>query len=238
MDAKVDQSFGDIERTNARCACDLPFEQCLVHRDAVDCLRVDFAELDLKIICVEHRDFAHLTQPLCPQRTNIGPRAHQHAKVAVKDFHAADALRGSKQLVAGVGFAHTWTGQKWRERCGATDRAAAGATAAVRGGKRLVQVVVHKIEAQIAGARDTKDRVEVRAVAIHQSACFVYQPRYLVYVLLKDAERVGVGQHQTGGTWRELGSKILDIDIAARVAFDLDDAVAHHRGGGRVGTVS
>src|SRR3546814_7097517 len=50
------------------------------------------------------------------------------------------------------------------------DRPRAGAAATVRGRKGLVQIDVHRIDAEVAGAHAADDRVEVRAVAIDIAA--------------------------------------------------------------------
>src|SRR3712207_8962965 len=50
------------------------------------------------------------------------------------------------------------------------DRTGARTASAVRGRKRLVQVEVHDVDAEIPGARDTDERVHVRAVHVEHGA--------------------------------------------------------------------
>ena len=50
------------------------------------------------------------------------------------------------------------------------NRAAAGAAAAVRAGEGLVDVVMHHVDAEVAGPGDAEDGVHVGAVEIDQAA--------------------------------------------------------------------
>ncbi len=78
----------------------------------------------------------------------------------------------------------------------ARDRAGAGTTSAVRSRKRLVQVEVHDVGAEVAGTHLAHQRVHVGAIHVEQRAFFVQHVGDLVDLLLEDAERVGIGKHQ------------------------------------------
>ena len=65
----------------------------------------------------------------------------------------------------------------------------------MRGGKGLVQVVVHHIEAEVAGTDDAGERVHVCAVPVNQPAAISRQLHHLLDVFLEQAQRVGVGDH-------------------------------------------
>src|SRR3972149_5371637 len=65
--------------------------------------------------------------------------------------------------------------------------------AAMWDGEGLVQVEVHQVEAQIARADDAEQRVQVRAIAIHQAAAPMNQLDHLFDVLIEEAERVRSG---------------------------------------------
>ena len=117
------------------------------------------------------------------------------------------------------------------------DRAGARAAAAVRLRERLVQVVVDDVEAHVARARAAHHGVEVRAVVVERRADAVDDLRDLLDVLVEQAERVRVGEHQAGDVVVGLGAQVVDVDAAALVGADLDDLVAGHRHRRRVGAV-
>ena len=95
------------------------------------------------------------------------------------------------------------------------DRAAARAAAAVGLRERLVQVDVHDVEAHVPGSRDAADGVEVRAVVVHQRTGTVEDVADLLDVLVEEAERRRVREHQAGGVLVDLAAQIVDVDVAA-----------------------
>ena len=101
--------------------------------------------------------------------------------------HANCAVRRSR---AGRG-----PGRNSASALGHRDGARAGAPAAVRGRERLVQVEVHDVEAHVAGAHDTEDRVQVRAVVVEQAADLVDGRGDRVDLLFEEPERVRVREH-------------------------------------------
>ncbi len=58
-----------------------------------------------------------------------------------------------------------------------------------------MQVEVHQVETQVAGADDAEQGVQVCAVAVHQAAAVVDELDDLLDMLIEQAERVRVGQH-------------------------------------------
>ena len=87
---------------------------------------------------------------------------------------------------------------------------------AMRGGKGLVQVVMHHIEPDIAGPDDPQQRVQVGAISIDQTARRMHQADdVLHHVLVKKAERVRVGQHQTCEGVVAFGRQRFQVYIAA-----------------------
>ena len=66
----------------------------------------------------------------------------------------------------------------------------------MRGGKGLVQVEVHDIDAQIARPGNPQQRVQIRAIAINQPAGLMDQFDDFEDILVEQAQRVGVGEHQ------------------------------------------
>ena len=61
-----------------------------------------------------------------------------------------------------------------------------------------MQVEVHHIDAQVARAHNAQQGVQVGAIAVHQAARLVHQPRHLFHILIEQPQRVGVGEHQPG----------------------------------------
>ncbi len=85
-----------------------------------------------------------------------------------------------------------------REAIGEDDGAGARPTAAMRRRERLVQVDVHGIDAEVAGADLADDGVEVGAIAIEVGAGLVDSVRDSTNVRLEQAAGVGVGEHDRG----------------------------------------
>ena len=81
-------------------------------------------------------------------------------------------------------------------------RTRARSAAAVRGGEGLVQVEVHHVDAQVAGADDAQQGIQVGAVAIDQPAAIVDDLDDLLEVFVEQTERVRIGQHQSDRRYR------------------------------------
>ena len=107
----------------------------------------------------------------------------------------------------------------------------------MRGGEGLVQIVVHHVEAEIAGSRDAGQRVHVGAVAIDETAALVHQPHDLADVLLEQPKRIRIGHHDAGNGVVAGDAHRLEIDIAAGVGGQFDRGKARHGGRGRIGAV-
>ncbi len=80
-------------------------------------------------------------------------------------------------------------------------------------------------------------RIHVRAVHVEQRALGVQQVGDLVDLLLEDAERVGIGEHQRGDIFVHLRFERRDVDHAGGVRLQVLDRIAAHRGGRRIGSV-
>ena len=117
------------------------------------------------------------------------------------------------------------------------DRPAARAAAAVRLRERLVQVDVHDVEAHVARPRDAADGVEVRAVVVHERAGAVEDLGDLLDVLVEEAERRRVRQHQRRRVLVDATAQVVDVDVAARIRLHRRHLVARHRHRRRVRAV-
>ncbi len=81
-----------------------------------------------------------------------------------------------------------------------------------------MQVQVHHVGAEVAGANLADQRVHVRAIHVEQRTLGVQHVGDLVDLLLEDAERVGIGEHQRGDIFVHLRFQRRDVHHAR--AFD------------------
>ena len=100
-----------------------------------------------------------------------------------------------------------------------------------------MQVQVHDVGAEVAGANLADQRVHVGAVHVEQRALGVQHVGDLVDLLLEDAQRIGIGQHQRGDIFVDLRYQRSDVHHAGGIRFQVLDRVAAHRGRRRVGAV-
>ena len=97
------------------------------------------------------------------------------------------------------------------------DRASARATRAVGRRERLVDIDVHAVEAHFGGLDDAEDGVQVRTVAVHQTADAMDGRGNLAQLLLEKAQCVRIGEHQADHGVVQIGFQLRQVDIAARV---------------------
>jgi hypothetical protein len=109
------------------------------------------------------------------------------------------------------------------------DRARAGATAAVRLRERLVEVHVDDVEPHVARAAAAHDRVQVCAVVVEGRPAGVDNPGDLGDVLVEDAERVRVGEHQAGDALVDLRAQVVQVHPTPLVGRNLHHLIAGHR---------
>ena len=103
--------------------------------------------------------------------------------------------------------------------------------------ERLVQVQVHHVGAEVAGTHLADQRVHVGAVHVKQRALGVQHFGDLVDLLLKHAQRVGIGEHQRGHIFVDLRHQRRDVHHAGGIRLQVLDRVAGHRRGRRIGAV-
>ena len=130
------------------------------------------------VVRVQHRIQRRLPQSIAAVRHDVGQRANQHAEIAVECAHTADRLRQiviPRPAIAlrASDAASAETAPALLHRHGP----AAGTAAAMRRRKRLVQIQVHHIDAEIARPRDADQRIHVRAVHVDQRAFGVQNVR-------------------------------------------------------------
>ena len=93
------------------------------------------------------------------------------------------------------------------------------------------------VEAHVSGPRPADDRVEVGAVVVEERSGVVEDLGHLDDVLVEQAERRGVRQHQPGGALVHLRAQVVEVEVAAIGRRDLRELVARHRHARRVGAV-
>ena len=129
---------------------------------------------------------------------------------------------------------HRVAGQVRREVRLRRDRADARAAAAVRDAERLVQVEVRHVAAEVAEPGEAEQRVEVGAVDVDLAAGVVHGLRDLLDLVLVDAVRRRVRDHQRRdpvGVLGDLRAQVVEVDVAELVArHDHDAHAREHRG--------
>ena len=116
-------------------------------------------------------------------------------------------------------------------------RPRARTASAVRRGEGLVQVQVHHVGAEVAGTHLADQRVHVGAVHVEQRALGVQHVGNLVDLLLEDAQRIGIGEHQRGHVFVHLRLQRRHVHHAGGVRLQVLDRVAAHRRRRRIGAV-
>ena len=120
------------------------------------------------------------------------------------------------------------------------NRANAWPAAAMRNGKRFVQVQMANVRADVRRTAQADLCIEVRAVHINLSAVGVDDFANLLDRLLKHAVRRGIGDHQAGEVFFmrfSLGAQIGHVNVAVLVAGDSDDFQPGHDGAGGIRAV-
>ena len=241
MEALVDQGLGEVERGDARPLQPVVVEQGLVHAVAAERRAHGPGQPRLDVVGVEHGVLGDLGQAVGAVAHHVGQRAHIHAHLAVEGREAAETGRafrrvvGQGESVQAVG--HPGHRREGRKRRAQHHRPRARPAAAVRGGKGLVQVDVHGVDAQVRWPHLADDGVEVGPVAIEVGARRMGHARDLDHVALEEAAGIGVGQHHRGHVRAELAAQVGEIDPAARRLRDLLDRITDEGRGGRVGAM-
>ena len=132
------------------------------------------------------------------------------------------------------------TGQVLGQVLAHRDRTHAGAAAPVRDAERLVQIEVADVAAEPAGPGQPDQGVEVGAVDVHLAADVVHRRADLGDVVLVDAVRRRVGDHQRRQPIRVLGhfrAQVVEVDVAVGAARHHHDPHAGQCRRRRVGAV-
>ena len=242
MKSLVDQRLGEIERGDAGILEEAVVEQHLVHAGAGKGLAERSGEPHPQVVGVEHGILGDLPQAIRAMAHHVAERADEHAHLAMKAFQPPNRLRRRPyrmldQFEALVAVHEPRQRRVGGERRGKRHRAAARPAAAMRGRKGLVQVEMQRVDAKIGRPHPADDRVEIGAVAIKERAGCVDGGGDLQDLVLEEAARVRVGQHQRGDIGAKAGLQRSEVDSPARIGGDVVDRIAADRRGRRVGAV-
>ena len=97
---------------------------------------------------------------------------------------------------------------------------------------------MHHVHAEVSGTSFSDQSVHVGAVHVEQRALGVEDLGDARDVVLKDADGGGVGKHEGGGFFIDLGSEGFEIDAALKVGLEVLDYIAADGGGSGVGAMS
>jgi len=107
----------------------------------------------------------------------------------------------------------------------------------VRGRECFVKIEVDDIKAHVAWSGYAKQGVHVGAVHVKEAAVFVDHVGYGNNLFFKQADGVGVGEHQCGNIPVEFFLEVVEVCASDFVAFYRHNRVSGKCGGGRVGAV-
>ena len=239
MDPAVDQRFGNIQRMDPVLDLSGRGKHTFVHADPVVFAVIDILQGRHDVICVEDRIFTDADQSFASEREQIGISTEDHAEIAVERGDVTDRLGAVIFEGAGAVIAadHAGDRKKRDQGGGNTDRTRAGAASAMRRGKGFMQVHMHHVEPDVAGADASDDRVEIRAVAIAQASGGMDQFADFLHVRVEKTERIRTGQHDAGDFRRQHFLQGSKIDIAVRITGDGFRSIAGDRGAGGIGSV-
>src|SRR5260370_13929200 len=142
------------------------------------------------VISVEHGVFCGLADAGAGGE-EVSEGGYQNAKISGERFYAADRIRAHrlKGETAAFFFDKNRNGAKRLKHFLHGHGAGARTPAAVRRGKRIGQIQVHDVYAEVARSRDATEGVHVVAVHIPDRAFGVENLRDFGDALFEDAER-------------------------------------------------
>ena len=120
------------------------------------------------------------------------------------------------------------------------NRAHARAAAAMRNGKRFVQIDVGDIRSDLGRPADADQRVEIRAVHVDLPTMVMNNLANIPHPFLKDTVRGGIGDHERSEFFLMgccLVAKVIQVYVAVFITFDDDYPHSRHDGTGRIGTM-
>ena len=246
MEAVIDEALGKVAGLHALGGLAVITKDHFVHAGAlIGQLKVRF-QLVADVVRVHQRIDGGVAEAGSTVGQDVSECTNEHAEVAVESADAADGLGAVVIEMPGgmIGRANVLEDRNREERFQVLldgNGTAAGAAAAVGRAEGLVQIQVHDIDTEIAGAAEANQRVHVRAIHVKHGAFGMQQGGNFGDIRFKDAERAGVGDHERGDIVRTVVFQnlyeLFDIHHALFVGLDVLDGVAGHAGCGGVGAV-
>ena len=239
MEAVVNQPLGDVRR--AHLVLELPpvRKDALVQTGRRVGQLIDVFQMLADEVRIQHRIARSLQNPFRPVGQDVGQRPHQYPEVAEEGAHAPNGLRPVEvpTETAGAFLPQDRKGQERLQDFLHCHRPGAGPAAAVGRRKSLVQVQVDDVGAELPRAGHSGQRVHVGPVQIDQPAPAVNNFGNLLNLFFKDAERVGVGNHQRRHFFVHRLAQRVEVELPVGIGRDAADSVAGDGGGGGVGAV-
>ena len=212
-------------------------EHKFVHTEPGRCgVAVRFQKL-LQIVGVQDSGLRSIPHPIAAEHFHITERTDHHEEVPVERLYAADGLLCILEGIAAIFFHHMTVGEEGHKKIFYAHSAGTGAASSVRGGKGLVQVEVYHVEAHIARTRDPHHGVEVGAVVVVQAARLVDNAGDFQNVFVKQSQRVGICEHQSGGVGACGLAQRVEVHTAVRRGWHIDHFESRHGGGGWIGAM-
>ena len=143
-----------------------------------------------------------------------------------------------RPAVAGIAPDDPGHGKKSHQCRAHAHRTAARTSSAVRCGKGFVQIELNDIKAQVSRPCFAQKGIGVGAVTIKQTTFAVYNFRNFFDIAFKQAQRVGVGEHQGCDIFRHQRFQMFKINAPFRVGPQGDCLKPAQRSGRRICAVS
>ena len=203
--AEVQETLGQVQGADLKLPLHRPArEHELVHAELAVGERQETPDVALaqpgqQVVGIQDGRLRGLPQTLSAERADVGVGAHEAAVVPLEAAQPPDRERPVVVELEALLAPHEHRPRQERlDPLGYGDRARAGPAAAVGLREGLVQVEVDDVEAHVARPREAHDGVQVGAVVVERGPDAVHDPGDLLDVLVEQAERVRVRQHQAG----------------------------------------
>ena len=229
MDAEVEEPFRHVHGRDARLILERPdVDHELVHAGVAVGDGVVALETTQQVGGIEDRIGRRLGEAFRAERLEVGERSDDDEEVAVEPTNLAHGGLGLRECVTVAVADHGGAGEVLRKEVPAAHGTGAGTASAMRRGEGLVQVHVRAVEAHVARACVAHDGVEVGAVVVAEATRLVDDAADLDDVGVKEAERVGVGEHEAGRVGADGRAQRVEVDAALVVGGDRDHGEARH----------
>ena len=239
MEAVVDQPFGDVAGLDAFGRLELVAENHLVHGSSFIGEFKDVLQLFTNVVGVEDRVFGGLAQPVRPVGQDVSQCADEHAHIAVEGAHPAHRLRPVvlPVLRAVLVLDQHRDRQKRLQKRLAGHRSGAWAASSVGRREGFMQVQVHYVHTEVAGARLAHQGVHIGAVHVEQRALGMENFGDPGDLALKYPNRRWISKHQRGGLRVYLGGEGFDVDAPFGVGLEVFNRITADGRGRRIGAV-